>query len=158
MEIRHTAAGDVVMTRAGLAATAEDLQRIAEFDHPFTVHADGSLSDDGVDGVYAPDVFHDDAADITIDGAAGTRANGWEALTGYTGQWSYNGAVMHASEYLGGGLARDILAEPGVYVVVVVNVHPGDDDPDGEFDPDDGDGELPEPAGWAILRRVEAGE
>jgi len=65
-------------------------------------------------------------------------------LTGYTGQYGYHGAVMHASEYIGGGLADDILSTPGTYVVVVVNVE--DDEAD----------EFAEPAGWAILRQVVA--
>lgn len=63
---------------------------------------------------------------------------GWDVLEGYTGQYGYRGAVMHPSEYIGGDLARDILAHSGVYVVTVVNCLGGDDDP--------------EPAGWVVLR------
>ena len=117
-----------------MTATDKDLQRIADFDHPFTVAADGSL--DHAEGTYAPDVFNSETNDIDIDGPA------WEALTGYTGQYSYSGAVMHPSEYLGGRLAQDILATPGTYVVVAVECYPTDGDPE------------PEPAGWAILRHA----
>ncbi len=100
----------------------EDLQRIAEFDHPFTVTAAGALADAPA-GIYAPNVWHDETTDIDMEGAE----DKWEALTDYTGQHGYSGAVMHASEYLGGGIARDILDTPGVYVVVVVNVLPEDE-------------------------------
>jgi hypothetical protein len=159
-----------------MRATAEDLQRIAGFDHPFTVTAAGQLADAPA-GIYAPEYYSDTDAE-ELAGA------GWEALTGYTGQYGYNGPHMHASEYLGGGLARDILATPGVYVVVVVNVLPDNvcvhcerelvQDSDGRWiDPEaTGDDSVwretcdrhdtftaeherdedPEPAGWAVLR------
>lgn len=42
---------------------------------------------------------------------------------------------MHTSEYIGGGLARDILAQPGYYVALV------------EYPSDGG-----EPDGWAVAR------
>ena len=109
------------------------LQDIADFDHPFIVTDEGTV-EDAPSGVYAPSVCHDPDDDIVIDG------EGWDALTGYTGQYSYHGAVMHASEYIGGGLADDILATPGTYVVTVVNAGPDCDDD--------------EPAGWAVLRQV----
>lgn len=50
---------------------------------------------------------------------------------------------MHASEYIGGKLARDILATPGLYVAVVSYATLEDDDPE----PDDSI------AGWAIAYR-----
>lgn len=106
-----------------------------EFDHVFTLHPDGTITEPK--NVWAPSVYHDDATDITIDGA------GWRALTGMTGQDSYHGAVMHPSEYIGRGIA-DYLQElasdaPATFVVVTVECLPDDDDPE------------PEPAGWAIL-------
>lgn len=142
------------------------LQKIAEFDHPFRVTADGTLEDSGLNYVWAPEVYHDPENDIEIHG------DGWEALTGYTGQHGYDGAVMHASEYLGGRLADDILATPGIYVAVVVEVHEVTDVEtcphimDGEScaecgmeaGTDDGCSSHPDyddgsqPAGWAILR------
>ena len=106
--------------------THAELQTIAEFDHPFTVAIDGALLD--AVGVYAPEVYHSETDDVEVSDPR------WTALTGYTGQHAYSGAVMHASEYLGGGLARDILATPGTYVVTSVGVHDE------------------EPAGWAVLR------
>lgn len=110
-----------------------------EFDHVFEVTADGKVVD-GPESLYAPDVWNVEGQrhpnDITIEAARGDR---WEALHGYTGQYSYNGAVMHPSEYIGGGIERDILAAPGVYVVVEVR------EEDGQYP--DGD-----PIGWVVLR------
>lgn len=163
------------MTREN-AAHAE-LRAWAEFDHVFGVGADGRLWD--IKGVWAPDVMHVDGAshpnDVEGLGAA------WETFSvGYTGQHGYNGAVMHASEYIGGRLADDILSQPGVYVVCAVECDPesryphewspsgarcvrcnlvGTGDPDDnpcELHPDyDGDADAwdyPEPAGWTVLR------
>ena len=164
-------------------STHAELQAIADFDHPFTVSDDGTLSD--AHDVYAPEVYHSETDDIEIDGIAGRRGETWEALYGYTGQYSYNGAVMHSSEFLGGGLADDILSTPGTYVVVVVEcesvvTYPHEWSPSGArcvrtgcnvvgAGPGDGsceshpdydaelvdDDEDPEPAGWAILRLTE---
>lgn len=69
-----------------------------EFDHAFTLHPDGSITD--ADD-YAPMVYEGDGIeDIEIDSTA------WRALTNLTGQYLYNGAVMHPSEYIGSGVAR----------------------------------------------------
>lgn len=105
----------------------EALQRIAEFDHVFTVTPAGTVVD-GPGGIYAPEYYVDTTAD--------ELAPDWEALTGYTGQHGYSGPHMHASEFIGGRLARDILETP------VVAVLPDDEDED------------PEPAGWAVLRQT----
>ena len=75
-------------------------------------HGDGTVSD--VAGVYAPEYD-------TEDGADPADPAGWELLRGYTGQHGYSGPVMHASEYVGGALARDILDTPGTYAVVYVS-------------------------------------
>ena len=144
-------------------STHKALQDIAEFDHPFTVTGAGAV-EDAPSGVYAPEVYHSETTDIEIMG------DGWEALTGYTGQYSYNGAVMHASEFIGGKLADDILSTPGTYVVTVVSVHcvcEPHETRRGGF----GHGvycvteqnaycnfectcDSDEPAGWAVLRQV----
>jgi Zn finger protein HypA/HybF involved in hydrogenase expression len=117
------------MSEIGEAINAQD------FDHCFTLHPDGTITD--APGVYAPSVYHSETNDIDIDGS------GWSALTGLTGQDSYSGAVMHASEYIGSGVAEvmmDMVADgPMVFVITTVEVMPEDDD------------DEPEPAGWAIL-------
>lgn len=114
----------------------EDAVARVDFYVPFYLSADGQVTERlDLDG---PQVYHDPTNDIEVDGS-----EHWRALTGYTGQYGYRGAVMHASEYVGGGLLRDMLDDPGVYVLTVVEVLPEDDE--------DGD-EFPEPAGWAILK------
>lgn len=126
------------------------LDSVMEFDCPVTVNADGTVTD-GPAGVYAPEVLHSREHGMLIDGKPFKDAEQWEAFSvGYTGQDRYHGPVMHESEYIGGGLERDILATPGVYVVCVVEVLSGEsDDPEENEDPDDD----PEPAGWTVLRR-----
>ena len=114
---------------------AEQINAI-EFDHPFTLHPDGTITDPT--GVHAPSVYHDDETDVRIDGS------GWRALTGMTGQHGYHGAVMHQSEFIGRGIASYLLElaadGPTTFVVVAVECEMEDDDED-----------IPEPAGWAIL-------
>lgn len=80
---------------------------------------------------------------------------GWELLTGFTGQYSYNGPVMHPSEFIGGGLETYILETPGYYVALVVEGHC---DYDGTTDCDPETGCNCEPAGWAIAYKAETGE
>lgn len=127
------------------------LNSIMEFDCPIQVHSDGAVSQAlelqapelymSVDGdgqsIYADDSDIKDAA----------KSAGWELLTGYTGQYSYNGPVMHPSEFVGGGLEFHILETPGYYVVVTVECM----GPEGTEDDD------LEPAGWAIAYRETAG-
>jgi len=48
---------------------------------------------------------------------------GWELLSGFSGQYSYSGPIMHNSEFVGGGLERHILETPGYWVAVVVESH-----------------------------------
>lgn len=94
-----------------------DLNKIMEFDHVITVGADGTVSD-GPAGVYAPEVWSADSY------AAGREADiedgqGWALMRGYTGQYASAGSPwMHASEYIGGRMARDILETPGLYVAI----------------------------------------
>lgn len=112
-----------------------------DFDTVFTIQGSDVVR---VDHIYAPSVTHDPDADIWIDGAE------WECLTGMTGQYGYHGAVMHASEVIGSGIA-ELLTEydPGtLFAIVIVDVL-SDDCEDHE---DHGDGNC-EPAGWAIAYR-----
>lgn len=105
------------------------LSDIMEFDHVISVDPSGEVKD-GFTGIYAPELMHVEGGQSPNDVEG---VGDWELLTGYTGQYGYNGAVMHASEFIGGRLERDILSRPGLYVACVVNCY--DDD---------------EPAGWAI--------
>lgn len=127
---------DEAMRRAeGASKTARKTSSLDSqmgFDHVVEVHADGSVTD--AQGVYAPSVYDWE----TNTGLPEMDGSGWSFFSdGYTGQYGYSGPVMHASEFIGGRLEKDILAEPGLYVVVSVE------------DMNDGD----EPFGWAVLRK-----
>jgi hypothetical protein len=90
-----------------------------EFDHVVRVHPDGSVTD--ADGVYAPELH---------DGELSTLDTRWALMDGYSRQDRYSGPIMHTSEFIGGGMERDILGAPGLYVALVD--YPSDDtEPDG---------------------------
>lgn len=121
IDLRTARDDDVHMT------THEQLQQAMDFDHVIQVHADGTITD--ANGIYAPELVDDDLS-----------GEGWTLMSGYTGQQSYCGPVMHASEYIGGRLADDILAAPGYYVAILACYT---DDTDGVVD------DI-EPEGWAV--------
>jgi hypothetical protein len=106
---------------------------------PVRVNPDGTITA-GVDGApHAPESVY-----VDTDGAGHLDAAPWEAMNGYSSQHGYAGPVMHASESIGGRMADDVLATPGLYVAVVVDSLDGDDDG--------------EPAGWALCRITETNE
>lgn len=110
------------------------LNRIMEIDRVVQVHPDGSITTAPGD-VWAPDLQ---------DGQLLQREGGrWSLLDGYGGQQSYSGPVMHASEFVGGRMADDIAAQPGMYVAVVNRFIP---EGDGDDEDDDVDG-------WAVAYR-----
>lgn len=86
-----------------------------EFDHVVVVHDDGSVTD--AEGVYAPELYGDEL-----------MSDQWSLLDGFSGQHGYSGPLMHQSEYIGGGMERYILENPGTYVALV-SVDPDGDDP-----------------------------
>jgi hypothetical protein len=108
------------------------LNDMMEFDRVIEVHADGSVTDAPAD-VWAPEL-HDDEL-MQGSPVIGTGDN-WSLMNGYSGQHGYAGPMMHQSEYVGGGLEKDILSEPGYYVTLVN--YPSDDS---------------EPESWGIARR-----
>lgn len=91
-----------------IQATRDTLNGIMEFDHVIRVYPDGTVSD--TTGEYAPEL-HDDVLSPSDAG--------WSLMTGYTGQHGYSGPIMHDSESIGGNMAEDILAQPGLYVAVL---------------------------------------
>lgn len=111
--------------------THEELQKLMDFDSVIKVAEDGTIA-------RADDVYCDGYVDTDTGSLEDTA--GWELLHGFTGQYSYNGPVMHSSEFIGGGLARYILETPGYYVALVV------------YGPCEitGAASAGEPAGWAI--------
>jgi hypothetical protein len=108
-----------------------DLNSIMEFDHPVRVHADGTVTDAGP-SFWAPETFvgSDSTGQISVaddrELIESVKRQGWSLFTGYTGQFGYSGPIMHSSEFIGGRLGTDILAEPGVYVSVVISCDESD--------------------------------
>lgn len=113
----------------GKLVARDDLNALMEFDHVIGVQPDGSAND-GYDGVYAPTLFDGELDDSR-----------WEFFsTGYTGQYGYRGPIMHNSEFIGGRLAEDILAAPGIYCAVVAYWSAGEGEDHDTIE------------GWAIVR------
>jgi hypothetical protein len=127
----------------GCETDRRPLDEIMEFDHPVRVGEDGSVCD-GLEGVYAPELVMETDDDGQIldqheqDYIDQARRQGWELLTGWTGQYSYHGPIMHASEFVGGALADHISETPGTYVVISVEC-----------------GQDSQPAGWAVARKID---
>lgn len=145
------------LTRAQLTATANAVQAL-DFDTVFridpatgevTTHRGEALAD------HAPDVWHDEEDDVTIDGHGE-----WHALTGLTGQHGYSGAVMHASEVMSGswGVVAEMLrvqdTEPMLWAQVVVNTMVcQDEDIPADECTDDEHEHGTDPVGWALVYR-----
>ena len=87
--------------------TPDKLNDVMEFDHVIRVWPDGTIS-------KPRDVFAPDVSNLGED-----VSEPWDLMTGYTGQYGYKGPCMHASEFIGGRMAEDILSEPGWYVALV---------------------------------------
>ena len=123
--------------------TVDTLSEVMEFDHIIYSHGDGTISDvNPYVSLWGPYVYTCEQED-----GSWTEADvegPWTLLTGFTGQHAYSGPQMHASEYIGGGLARHILETPGFYAATVVHPTPLDD---GYWYDEDGDNE---PDTWAV--------
>lgn len=99
------------------------LSNVMEFDHVIEVLPGWRVT--SRHDLHAPSLYDDD-----LD------TPGWTLMDGYSGQYGYSGPLMHQSEFIGGGMARDILDTPGVYVALVS--YPSDDS---------------EPTEWAVAVR-----
>lgn len=110
--------------------TPGELNDFVEFDSPFQVHGAEWMVSKGL-GIWSPSVYwNNEIDDYEVE------PEEWEPVSGYSGQCSYSGPIMHPSEYFGGGMAEDILESPGIYVITEV------------IDLDDGDNLI----GWMLLR------
>jgi hypothetical protein len=108
-----------------------------DFDHVIEVLPDGSVID-GPKDLWAPGL---NEGELDRPYRNGVQVP-WEFFTtGYSGQDRYSGPIMHNSEFIGGGLERDILAQPGYYASIVCSWFPEDDDEDQETDIE----------GWAVV-------
>lgn len=132
-----------------------------EFDHTYGIAADGGAPFNAchLAGHYLPTAEYDDSADMFIDGVP-YRESEWDALTGWTSQYGYRGAVMHASEQWSQGMLTELAAyaddgNPAtqtVFAVVEVLAPLCDECAD--------DGECADdcrnapPAGWAVIYRM----
>lgn len=111
-----------------------ELNKVMEFGTVVEISEGGKVTIK--DDLYAPEFVmiqepvSGSQTDIWMDD------DGWSPIIGYSGQQDYAGPIMHPSEYIGGGMERDLLKTPGIYVAVIV------------FDFD-----LEEPVGWAVLER-----
>lgn len=138
-----------------------NLDDTIQFDEPFTLSPtegaevpcaafrDSLDYPAGYDLGHAPDVYVDgvvdEHGDVHVSGLPQMDGTGWAFYSvGYsqqTGQLRKD-PTMHASEALGGRLARDMITEGGTYVVTEVPIVTGDQDGDGS------------PAsGWVVLRK-----
>lgn len=116
------------------------LSDLMEFDHVIQVHGNGTITE-------PRDVYCYAELNVSTTGEDQfSLSAGWTLLTGFTGQHGYRGPVMHASEFIGGGLEQHILQTPGYYVVLVVNGYCDYEETDCSED----SGCDCEPAGWAI--------
>lgn len=106
--------------------TVDNLNTFMEFDCVIRVHEDGTV--ERADGIYAPSLYDDE-----LD------SDKWTMMNGYSGQYGYRGPIMHNSEFIGGGMAKDILAEPGVYVALV-SYYTVDEDDENDVE------------GWAVAK------
>jgi hypothetical protein len=118
----------------------DTLNKTMEFDHVICVK-NGEITEPN--GVCAPEVYCESCNNGQIlagheqNMIESVRRQGWSLLTGWTGQFSYSGPIMHPSEFVGGALADHILENDGLYVCVTVETLDNSEDA----------------AGWAIAYR-----
>ena len=111
-------------------ATPDTLNAEMEFDSVIYSHGDGTISD--AHTMHSTYVYTDEQEDGTWVEEALDEP--WVLLDGFSGQHGYSGPIMHASEYISGGLARHILETAGFYVATVVMPMPLDEDDDVDSD------------------------
>ena len=128
----HNMKGCDAMLTKRRTVTIDTLNEEMDFDSVIYSHGDGTVSDVDPSSMHAPGVYIAELADGTWIEEAMDEP--WELLNGFSGQYGYSGPHMHASEYIGGGLARHILETEGFYVVTVVTPMPLDEDEDVDFD------------------------
>lgn len=122
------------------------LNEIMEFDHIVTVNEDGTVTDSDRNDYFDLRVYKgdDDQWHDSLE-----LPEGWSLMNGYSGQYGYSGPIMHPSEYIGGGMERDILEAPGHYVALTVEADCGYTE---EFCTEDAGCDC-FPAGWAVAYR-----
>lgn len=143
---------DFTVTRFGIPCPhTHSLNAVMEFEHVIRVLPGRMVTEPhyGIQQNWPPaaDVELDEDGQILVDAEkamyASVRAEGWDLMFGYSSQQGgRNSAIMHASEFLGGMLADDILDTPGVYVVLeVAGLYPSQEAEEADCD---------DPVGWAV--------
>jgi hypothetical protein len=129
----------------------DKLSDMMEPDIIVRVFESGEVAPQHYGGLWAPDLSLEvDAEGQLLPGwddelrAQATRQD-WSLMRGYSGGWLQGQSVlMDPGEYVGGRMADDILAAPGVYVVVDVTCgYSGGEPVDGG------------PCGWVVAYRHE---
>lgn len=122
-----------------------DLNDLMQFDHVIRVNSDGTVEDD-IPDVWAPEsaVGTDGDGSILAEHeqawVESIQRQGWELMCGWSGAYlAGNTAIMHPSEFIGGGIAEHILENPGLYCAITVETVDDDE----------------EAAGWAVCYRSE---
>ena len=79
---------------------------------------------------------------------AHAKGSGWDILSG----WAMGGglAIMHTSQYIGGTLVDHIRETPGYWVACMVEIHPGESDPEHESNGGPGESDA---VGWIVAHR-----
>lgn len=136
--------------RIGDHDVSKTLNDIMDLDSVVMITDTGSV----IDGVYPwqhPEI-HDDVMSQP-DGSQGVQ---W-TLIGRSGQQG-GGQHMHNSEFIGGGLADEILGQSGYYVAIVCSWSPGCPVCGDKPDYCQGHGEIGDPAGFKTLERHDNGD
>jgi hypothetical protein len=148
---------DFTVTRFGVPAPrGATLNDVMELDAVVRVLPGRTVTepDHGNRANWAPDavVELDSGGQIVSSGEedmeAAVRDEGWCLMYGYSGQVGGRASViMHPSEFIGGRMAADILAVPGVYVALEVDgVYPSEAAEEADSD---------DPIGWVVAYRPE---
>lgn len=139
---------------------ADTLDAAIDFDAPFNLNLRddaGRVTLSRADGVYAPSVELDPKHGLLVDDYTVDRSP-WRAVSGHSGQHGYDDPIMHASEFIGGGMADYLLStaeDCPTYVVCEVAVTECDDEcmmRDDHTPEDVAAGTWDhEPGGWILL-------
>lgn len=116
------------ITRDDLHGDPYALSKVMDFDRVILIDEAGEIHDRTyhIDAPETPEAYWRDGEDVVLVGDSR-----WTLLRGASGQHAYQGACMHESEFIGGGLARNILDTHGYWVsLVVYDETPEDEDAD----------------------------
>lgn len=125
-----------------------DLNAKMEIDHVVYVRQDGTVVD--ASNMYAPEIncgYSGPFKEAQVldeherEMIAGAKDRGWTLQTGWTGQYMYNGPIMHTSERIGRRLTEHIRETPGLWVACSVELYLEDENAESES------------AGWVLAYR-----